>query len=768
MSGDATKPAKTWPRQPFVGLALVSALGIALADNAPNRSGVIVGAVAILAAISLGRGSSLATYALVTISFFFLHSLRLTDSPGIRLMRELGNEPQIVSVRGSVVSEPKISSRNMASFRLRLETIELAGVHSAPKATIFARWAGPVEFGDQLSLFGVIERIAPPRNPGEFDLRAYLARQDVYHVLIVRYPENATVLGHSGGNPVLRAAKKTRSWMQSAISRGLEDSPEIQGLISGMVLGVRDETPEEIEEQFQQTGTLHLFAVSGLNVAIVAQLLWTVGRAARLSRKWAIALIIPSLFFYAAITGFSTSSVRAALMAGVLLTGYFAERKVLVGNSLAAAAVLILCVDTQQLFSTGFQLSFAVVTAIILLTDPLSKWLYRWCEPDPFLPSVLTGRIRRLLQRAWRAVALGIAVSLAAWIGSLPLIIWYFNLITPISVLANLVVVPLAFLVLAVGLMSLIVAPAVSGLAVIFNNANWGLASAILWAVDLFAQAPSGHSYVERPHWPSRARAEITVLDLGPGTAIHVRTQQRDWLFDAGGQRDYGPVVKGYLRSRGIDRLDALVMSHGDAAHIGGAASVIKDFRPRVLIATAPRDRSRIHRELITRIAEEGITRTLWAAGDELTLSRAVTGRVLFPPHGFQEKSADDQALVVQLTISQNMRVLLMSDSGDRTESSLMRTRTDLRSDIIIKGQHHSRKSGSPEFLDAVRPKAIIATSRDFSENQRIKEEWEALVNARGIKLFRQDKTGAVSLCFFRDRWKAVPYLNSETFAATP
>ena len=179
--------------------------------------------------------------------------------------------------------------------------------------------------------------------------------------------------------------------MQAALSRGLEDSPEIHGLISGMVLGARDETPDEIEEQFQQTGTLHLFAVSGLNVAIVAQLLWIIASAARVPRRWAIALIIPALFFYAAITGLNTSSVRAALMGAILLGGFFVERKVLPVNSVAAAAFLILCYDTNQLFSTGFQLSFAVVLAIIILADPLYRLLVRWWEPDPFLPRGLLG-----------------------------------------------------------------------------------------------------------------------------------------------------------------------------------------------------------------------------------------------------------------------------------------------------------------------------------------------------------------------------------------
>ena len=85
--------------------------------------------------------------------------------------------------------------------------------------------------------------------------------------------------------------------MEKALCRGLDDAPEVQNFLSGIVLGVRHQTPEDIEEPFQQTGTLHLFAVSGLNIAIVAALLWMLAMVARLSRKWATALIIPSAPF---------------------------------------------------------------------------------------------------------------------------------------------------------------------------------------------------------------------------------------------------------------------------------------------------------------------------------------------------------------------------------------------------------------------------------------------------------------------------------------
>jgi hypothetical protein len=122
-------------------------------------------------------------------------------------------------------------------------------------------------------------------------------------------------------------------------------------------------------------------------------------------------------------------------------------------------------------------------------------------------------------------------------IGSLPLILWYFHLVTPISLLANLIVVPIAFFVLAIALLSLIATPLLPWLAVIFNNANWALATLVLGIVNLFAQVPGGHFYVGEPHWPEKLVANITVLDLGAGAAVHLHARGTDWLFDCGNQR---------------------------------------------------------------------------------------------------------------------------------------------------------------------------------------------------------------------------------------
>ena len=151
-------------------------------------------------------------------------------------------------------------------------------------------------------------------------------------------------------------------------------------------------------------------------------------------------------------------------------------------------------------------------------------------------------------------------------------------------------------------------------------------------------------------------------------------------------------------------------------------------------------------------------------AGDKFSLSRDAIGHVLFPPRGFAGATADDQALVIRLSVAPATFVLFMSDNGTETERALLSNGSDLGSDIIVKGQHYSGSSGSAPFLDAVRPRLIIATSRDFPEHERIGEQWAEQLRARGIKLFRQDETGAVQLNFSDNEWSARAYLTGEVF----
>jgi predicted membrane metal-binding protein len=302
-------------RQPFVGLVLAAIIGIDAADYFPAISRPIL-FIAILGALAGLRWSyALLVFALVAATFFALHSARITGTPADALAQIAGGAVLPASVTGIVTTEPKIEATGNASFLMRLHQAKIAGRNFETNATVFVHWRGRPNVGDELALFGTFQPIEPPRNPGEFDMRAYLARRDVKNLFIVRYPENGRILAPGSGFSVLRAAAHSREWMQRILSRDLEDSPDVVGLICGTALGLRHQTRDDIEEPFQQTGTLHLFAVAGLHVGIVARLLWTLAMVLRLPQKPATALIIPLLFFYAAITGLHTASVRAAVRA---------------------------------------------------------------------------------------------------------------------------------------------------------------------------------------------------------------------------------------------------------------------------------------------------------------------------------------------------------------------------------------------------------------------------------------------------------------------
>ena len=241
------------PRQPFVGLSLMAAIGIVVADGFCLPEAALIWVTIFLAmsiVIAAWRPTSLVTYIIVGLGFFLLHNLETSDTEGQQLANELGSRTRVVTATGCVVTEPKTAPSGFAIFLLKLKSVEFEGRKQSTRAVWQVRWKGTPEFGDELKLFGTAEVITPPRNPGEFDMRAYLARHDVRRMLFVRYAEDGALIRHAVGNPILRLAQKSRAWMQNAICRGLENAPEAQNFLSGIVLGLRHQAPEDIEEPF--------------------------------------------------------------------------------------------------------------------------------------------------------------------------------------------------------------------------------------------------------------------------------------------------------------------------------------------------------------------------------------------------------------------------------------------------------------------------------------------------------------------------------------
>jgi ComEC/Rec2-related protein len=738
------------PRKPFLGIAIAAIAGILLADSWPVAEVWACGVAALLAIAAFIFPGQWMCITFSVAAFFALHEVRHHHSAEGAIDGLLRSGQRTASASGIVWSEPAghTGSRGetMANFWLKLDSLRLNGDAIPFRGLCLVRWTGAAPaYGDVVAIEGSARALQEASNPGQFDVSEWLRRKGIRFDIMTGNASDCTVTGHGRGSPAMAFAIAAREWIRGKLELGLADEPDLTMLIESMVLGLRGETPPEMKGLFQKTGTLHLFAVSGLNVAMLAGIAWYLLKPLRFSRRVAVVIIIPLLCAYALVTGLSPSCVRATVMASFILLGQLLGRPAVAMNSLGAAAVAILAFDTNEFFTPGFQLSFALVVCIMRMSGPIARRIEPFGQPDDFIPRELWTRGERGRVALWGQIALAAGVTLSAWLGSFVFMAGYFHLISPVAIVANAVAVPLAFCVLALGLMSLLCGVFSTALATIVNQANWLAAKALLASLAVFSKVPGGYTYVEIPRFARSAACEIISLDVGDGSAIHVRAGGGDWLVDTGAMRDYDGALLPYLRSRGVNRLDGVALTHGDTAHIGAAWLVFEDFRPRWVADTACGDRSPSRRDIHARLAETGFGRRYLERGDEIPLGAGTTMKVLFPPPGIVRSQADDRALVCRIEAG-GLRVLLASDAGFSTERWLIEHEPDLRADVLVAGWHSRDISGTRDFLSAVRPQAVAFSRAPFGTQPERVVEREDIVHAVGAVPFNQEHCGAVRI----------------------
>ena len=708
------------------------------------------------------NASTVCAWVATVLLFFAWHGHLLNAGPGPALAACIPAQGCVVEAVGIVHDEPTPQAR----FQVRLESVTLDGKTVQTAAPILVRWTGePLpQYGDRVRMIGDMHRLAPPRNPGVFDSPRVWQRQGIYAELKIRYANDRCVLAQDCGPPFVARALALRHWMERTMALDLEDSPELVSLIQSMVLGSRGESLADTKKLFQYTGTMHLFAVSGMNIAMLAGMAAWLLQAVGVGRRTMAILVIPLLWVYCYATGLTPSSLRATVMASLALAGFLLDRPVLSWNTLGASTLVLLAWSPDQLFTPGFQLSFGMVAFLMAFARPVQEWLSRGAQPDPFLPRPLWRRTQYWSFRVKKELLGALAVSTIAWIGSMPLTVYYFHMWSPSTIPANIFAVGLAWLMLILGVASVLTGLFWQGLAIIFNNANWLVAKVFLAGITGLASIPGGHVFVEMPSPKPAPFCEVEVLDLPGGAAIHLRTHsgaRRDWLVDCGSASAFTYQTAPYLRSRGVNNLDGFVLTHGDSQHIGGAVEVLREMTPAEIVDSPPRDRSSYRHDLHMALEASGRGKTIVARGETLTLAPGVVLRVLFPPEGFRASRADDQAFVLRLDAA-GKRILLSSDAGFLTEQWLLENAAsdELRCDIWIKQMHAKDLSGTPDFLHAVQPSLVVASSTLFPPEEHLSEEWVAQVEALGIRLLRQDITGAVHIRLEANgTWQAEPFL---------
>ena len=528
---------------------------------------------------------------------------------------------------------------------------------------------GPGFFaGRSVEITGVLRPPPPAPAEGLFDYRSHLARRGIYFQLSADSTNDWRIADAPGESPTPPLADRFRTWGQRTLARGLPGSDVALRLNWAMVLGWTTALTSEVSAPFMRSGTMHIFAISGLHIALIAGILVNLLRVLQIPRTACGLVVIPAIWFYTAATGWQASAIRSTIMMTVVIGGWALRRPGDLLNSLATSAFIILVWDPQQLFQASFQLSFSAVLSIALLLPPIEQWRRRVLRPDPLLPEELRPRWRRWLDPPIHFLTTSLATSLAAWLGSVPLVAYYFHLFTPVSLLANLLVIPLSSLALMSGLGSLLCGDWFPALTVLFNHSGWFWMNSMVVVSEWCAGLPAACFHVPAPGlvgftifyallagfatgwflepgrwkwagaaalvillagvagtWLHRKDVTVTILPLRGGDAILVDAPGRadDLLIDCGDESAAQRVVVPFLRAQGWNRLPNLVLTHGDLRHVGGAAVIAQGFHVQQLITSPIRFRSVAYRDAVEAVVGrspplEGQARTYPVAKSEI------------------------------------------------------------------------------------------------------------------------------------------------------
>ena len=431
---------------------------------------------------------------------FFLGAALLRNAqslPNCHIAKLIPNKSD-VSLIGVIDNDPIYQDRYV-SFILKAEELGinetwyktcgrvLAKVFSAEPARL-PDGQGPASggrknkffYGDRLLLRGKLYR--PFSFSRGFNYRDYLKHQGIYCIVSVKKDSIVKELEKNAGNPLKSFSFRIKHRLREVIVKNL--SPFSAGILNALILGDRQDLSRYLLDILMKLGTIHIIAISGFNVGIVAFIILLILKIIKIPKKPRYILTMLLLIIYCILTGASPPVARATIMAIIFMSAYFLEREANVYNSLSIAVLIILTANPWQLFEISFQLSFLSVVSIVLLS--------------PKIKSIFPAELSRI---PWiRFLILTFSVSLAAWIGLMPLIAYYFRTFTTITVLANMIIVPYSAIITASGFSFVLIAILIPSLASIFAATN-ELLILILFKIHVFLAAIPG-AYFKLPDIP--------------------------------------------------------------------------------------------------------------------------------------------------------------------------------------------------------------------------------------------------------------------------
>ena len=633
--------------------------------------------------------------------------------------------------------------------------------------------------GQRWQLFARLKRPHGLSNPQGFDAEAWWLTEGIRATGSVR-PDTArqiTVFAASLRDGIGRV----RGWLRERIAAALPDK-HYASVIIALVIGDQRGVASSDWELFNRTGIGHLVSISGLHITMIAalvaglaQFLWRHPRICggvlplRIpAQQVAAAAGLLAALAYVALAGFGIPAQRTLLMLAVAAAASWSARIVPASQVLACALLAVLLLDPWAVLWPGFWLSFGAIGCILFAS---AGRVGAQGDVDTAVDLPAPG---------WRrALASATRMQVAVTIGLVPLTVLMFGQVSLVSPLANALAIPLvSFVVTPLSLVgSVLPAPLCNWLLLCAHAALEGLAAVLGWLAawplavwqvpqpDLpaTALALAGTLWMLLPRgWPMRWAGSLawlplltaipaaparglwlTAFDVGQGNAVLVETPNFRLLYDTGpawsDESDGGSrVILPYLRARGIDRLDALVISHSDSDHAGGARSLLAAIDVGWIASSLPATHP---------LAGAVAPRHAGCVAGQRWQRDGIAFEFLHP------QSEDDaqvrpnaRSCALKITAG-TQSVLLAGDIEAAQERALLkRDAGRLRADVLLAPHHGSGTSSTPAFLDAVAPSVALFQVGYRNRYRHPKAEVVARYDERGIRVLRSDRSGAVML----------------------
>jgi competence protein ComEC len=647
-----------------------------------------------------------------------------------------------------------------------------------------------ISLGRYLVINGELRKPEGARNPGGFNFQNYLLSSKITGSVSVS--GNSLIVKNTVKHlPLLIFGDNVQKRILQALDRNL--TYEKSALMAAMLTGYREKLTTPMEDAFSASGLIHIMAVSGANIAFLLMPVLWLFRMLGINRRLCAAAAIPLIFIYVLITGMEASVLRASIMALVVLIGKILDRKADIINSLCVASIIILVINPFMLMDAGFQLSAGATAGL----------------------GILYKRIRNSIpEKTPDLISETLAATLAAQAGVLPMLILYFSRVSVVSLVANLLVVPLTGITTVTGMIVAIAGNISHQLSALVSYMLQALLHIILVITNAFGSIPWAE--LNMKHWGgfwiciyymvliiignsspgffTRHMKKVVVsslilgivmvsqgfipetlkvsfIDVGQGdSALISAPGGSTMLIDGGGSyseldtRYIGQnIIFPLLMHEKIPRLDYMMLTHADADHTYGAMTLMEILPVGKVLLPNYKGAAQDFSRLINLCQEKGTEVLFLSVGDTVNLGKETDFEVLYPDSSIDYYSSLNDTSLCGMLKYRKLQILFTGDMGKEGEEVFLRLNQNINCDIL-KTPHHGGKNGSSErFLNASSPKiAVISVGRNNYGHPS--KEVLGRLSSVGAKIYATIDYGAIIIKSNGTKYKIKTWLRDEMF----